>query len=93
MTTAHLLTVGWTGRPVVHVIFREVWPDQIDNHGDDCPVCQLEGRTIECNVYVPTDDGDGVLVSACRCCAPGAALDHPELDPRRDAIVEYAKEK
>jgi hypothetical protein len=93
MTTAHTLTTSITGRPAVYIVHREVWPDQIDNHSDDCPVCQLENRTIECNVYVPTEDGNGVVLSACRCCAPVAVLDHPELDPSRDAVIEYAKEK
>ena len=93
MTTAHTLTTSITGRPAVYIAYCEVWPDLIDNHGDACPVCQLEDHAIECNVYVPTADGDGVLLSACRCCAPVAALEHPELDPSRDAVVEYAKEK
>lgn len=93
MTTAHTLTTSITGRPAVYTVWREVWPDQIDDHGDDCPFCQLEDRTIECNVYVPTEGGDTDLFSACRCCAPTVALDHPELDPSRDAIIEYAKEK
>jgi hypothetical protein len=92
MTTAHTLTTSITGRPAVYIVYREVWADQVDNHGDACPVCQLEGRMIECNVYVPTDGGNGVLLSACRCCAPSAVLDHAELNPGRDAIIEYAKE-
>lgn len=92
MTTAHTLTTSITGRPAVYIVHREVWPDQIDNYGDDCPVCQLEDRTIQCNVYVPWRNGDTDLVGACRCCAPTVVLDHPDLDAARDAVIEYAKE-
>lgn len=93
MTTAHTLTTSITGRPAVYIVHREVWPDQVDYYGADCPVCQLEDRIIQCNVYVPMTNGHAALLSACRCCAPLAVLDHPELDPSRDAVVEYAKEK
>lgn len=92
MTTAHPLSPSITGRFAVYVVFREVWPDQIDDLHTQCGVCQEFNRLVTCNVYVPTGDGDSVLVSACRCCAAGAALDHPELDPTRDAVIEYAKE-
>jgi hypothetical protein len=92
MTTHRPLQRSITGRPEVHLIFREEWPDHIDNHGEACPVCQLEGRTIECNVYVPTYDGGTDLLNTCRCCAPHAVVDHGQLDPGRDAIIEYAKE-
>jgi hypothetical protein len=94
MTTARHDPPSITGRPAVHLIFREVWADQVDNYGDACPVCQLEGRTIECNVYVPVIyERDGVMLSACRCCAPAAVLDHHALDTDHDAVIEYAKEK
>lgn len=106
MTTAHrtgtirvpgrpegLTSVSITGRPSVHVIYREVWDDQIDDHGDACEFCQLEDRTIECNVYVPTRNGSTDCLNACRCCAPVVVLDYADLDPSRDAVIEYAKEK
>lgn len=92
MTTHRPLQRSITGRPEVHLIFREEWPDHIDNRGEPCPICQLEGRVIECNVYVPTYDGGTDLLGACRCCASSAATDHGQLDPGRDAIIEYAKE-
>lgn len=94
MTTTRDMHPSITGRPAVHLIYREVWADQVDNYGDACPVCQLEDRTIECNIYVPVlYDRDGVVLSACRCCAPLAVLDHHALDADEDAIIEYAKEK
>lgn len=93
MTTYHPLQRSITGRPLVHLIYREVWDDDIDNAGEDCQVCQLEGQSIECNVYVPTIGGETDVLGACRCCAPAAVFDHTHLDPTRDAIIEYAKEK
>lgn len=88
-----LTSVSITGRPAIHLIYREVWADQVDNHGEPCPVCQLEDRVIECNVYVPVIYGDWELVSACRCCAHAAVLEHHALDTDYDAVIEYAKEK
>lgn len=81
-----------TGRPSVHVVYREVWADQVDDHGEPCEFCQLEDRTIQCNVYVPTTNGSRDYFRACRCCAPVVALDHADLDPSRDVLIEYAKE-
>jgi hypothetical protein len=92
MTTSR--TPSITGRPAIALIYREVWADQVDNYGDACPVCQLEDRTIECNVYVPVIyDSEGEMVSSCRCCAPTVVLDHHALDTDYDAVIEYAKEK
>lgn len=89
---AGLASVSITGRPAVHVIYREVWADQVDNHGEPCEFCQLEDRTIQCNLYVPTRNGSTDCLGACRCCAPEVVMDHAELDPARDAVIEYAKE-
>jgi hypothetical protein len=93
MTTAHTLTTSITGRPAVYIAYREVWPDQIDNLGAPCEFCQLEDNTIQCNVYVPLRNGSTDYLGACRCCAPVVVLDHIDLDPARDAVIEYAKEK
>jgi len=93
MTTEHTLTTSITGRPAVYIVYREVWADQVDNYGAACPICQLENRTIECNVYIPNEDGDTDLQSSCRCCGPTLVLDWTWLDPSRDAVIEYAKEK
>jgi hypothetical protein len=82
-----------TGRPTVHVAFREVWADQIDHHGENCEWCQLEGQQIECNVYVPVRGAGNDLLHTCRCCATTVVFDHVQLDPSRDAIIEYAKER
>lgn len=87
----HPLIRSVTGRPAVHTMHREVWADQVDGHGEPCEVCQIHGALIECNVYVPIADGGGVILSACRCCAVPAALDHSELDSTRDVVVEYSK--
>jgi hypothetical protein len=61
-----------TGRPEISAIMREVWSDQIDWYGLACPVCQMEGQTIECNVYVPVVGGEKELHGCCRCCSVGA---------------------
>jgi hypothetical protein len=78
-----------TGRPEISAIFREVWEDQIDNHGDACPVCQLEGRTIECNVYVRLLFGTKLL-NTCLCCSVPAALDVAERVLDLDVIIEFS---
>lgn len=87
-----LASVSITGRPAVHLVYREVWPDQVDNHGEPCEFCQREDRTIQCNVYVPVRNGSTDCLNACRCCAPEVVMDHAELDPSRDAVIECAKE-
>lgn len=80
-----------TGRPEVVATFREVWEDQVDNYGDDCPICQLEGRTIECNVYVPTvDDSEGRMLSTCLCCSVPAVLDVVERDLDFTVVIEFS---
>lgn len=80
-----------TGRPEISAVFREVWADQIDNLGDACPVCQLEERTIECNVYVPVIyDSEAKLIGTCLCCAVPAVLDVMERDFDHDVIIEFS---
>lgn len=80
-----------TGRPVISAIMREVWNDQIDNYGADCPVCQMEGKVIECNVYVPlTFDSEPVLIGCCQCCPTAVALDVVARDFDRDVIIEFS---
>lgn len=91
MTTAH---ASITGRISTTIIFREVWPDQIDDLNQQCQICQKFNQLVSCNVYVPVIyDRDGEMIAACRCCAPNVVLDHHALDTDEDAVIEYAKEK
>jgi hypothetical protein len=88
---SHAISRSVVGRPKVYIVFAEVWADQIDEHGEPCKICQELGALIECNVYVPESDGDTITWGACRCCAPISVLDHSNLDPTRDALIEYSK--
>lgn len=89
--TYHELTRSITGEPEVHVLYREVWADQIDGYADPCPVCQMQGNLISCNVYVPGMHGALDLINTCACCALPALLDHPGLNTAHDAVIEHAK--
>jgi hypothetical protein len=88
----HQIKASVTGQPEIHIIYREVWADQIDNAGDPCPVCQMEGAVIDCNVYVPEMHHALELLSSCRCCAPSVILNHPHLDSCYDAVIEHGTE-
>jgi len=80
-----------TGRPEISAIMREVWSDQIDNFGADCPVCQMEGQVVECNVYVPVADGrDTVDINTCRCYSVVAVLNVVGRDFDRNVIIEFS---
>lgn len=80
-----------TGRPEISAIVREVWADQVDNLGADCPICQMEGQVIECNVYVPVIyDSDPKLIGCCRCCSIPAVLDVMERDFDEDVLIEFS---
>lgn len=79
-----------TGRPEISAIMREVWADQIDNYGDDCPICQLEGRRIECNVYVPMVYSEMAFIGCCLCCSMPAVHEVAGYNVDHDVIIEFS---
>jgi hypothetical protein len=81
-----------TGCDTLTIELRRVWTDQVDNYGDDCPVCQLEDRTIEVGLYLPLACHATQLVNCCEPCAFQLPRDTAGLDCDRPVIIETAKD-
>lgn len=62
--------------------------DVIDDGGEDCWVCAVDGALIELQWYGRTVDGTYVTDSCCRGCV-GRALILGDVDPHQPVTVEY----
>lgn len=69
-------------------LVRYVAADTVDSEGEDCPVCQLNGAQIECNVYAYDFDGTPLQGDTCSECVFPLIDEIWDTDPARIVLVE-----
>jgi hypothetical protein len=59
---------------------------ELDNQGEDCPVCDTEGATVDFQGYVvKLGDNGRTFVAGCMSCLPAVLSD---ADPSRTPQIE-----
>jgi hypothetical protein len=61
----------------------------VDNQGEPCEVCQLEGNTVSCNVYGVVVGPYASLYQMVECCDDCCPDVITTMDPTADVTVEY----
>lgn len=62
--------------------------DQVDNQGEPCDFCALDGRYIDATVYGHLTIGDAEHVASLDCCVFCVPAVIREMDPNRAVTVE-----
>jgi hypothetical protein len=92
-------TPSLVGCDSITVEFRAAWKDQIDDFGADCTHCQLEGHTVQVNLYFPDwKDArgnpmrtEGAMLHTCLPCVGLVTVDmQGTYDCDRPVIAEFA---
>lgn len=60
----------------------------VDNQGEQCTFCSLEGQAVDCNTYLRTFDGEDLCVDHCRACWHYVVDGHFDTDPAVSVITE-----
>jgi hypothetical protein len=79
-----------TGCTEITILLRDVWTDQVDDLGEDCSICQTEGHSICCNVYLPALHRRTELINCCWSCVMQVVGDAGPEACYAPVIVEVA---
>ena len=83
------VTVPMAQRDVLSsYLIRYVAVDTVDNQGEPCEKCGLNGARVECNIYAYDMDGNQLTADACSECVFPMIDEVWDTDPTRIVLVE-----